>query len=267
MSSSKLTIKLVGILNVTPDSFSDGGIFLDPKRAIHSALTMIEQGAAFIDVGGVSTRPGSKEVPLDEEWARIGPVVQALGKRIPLSIDTYRAEIARRALDCGAQMINDVTALHDHAMASTVARYSAKLVLMYSAHQRAHCFDGYQGNDIVQSAHSFLAAKIKMAESQGMSPDALILDPGMGGFLSKDPADSWAMLKGCGSLHELCPRLMLGVSRKSFLRIQSEQAARDRDRVSALLSHEFCQRPNKFKELYLRVHNIALHHAWLFADA
>ena len=222
--------RVVGILNVTPDSFSDGGQFLSPERAIAHAERMAEAGADAIDVGGQSTRPGSTEpVGPDGEWARIGPVLGALAGRIgiPLSVDTYWGEVARRALDQGAAMVNDVSGLRvDGAIADHVARAGAGLVLMHSigAPRELHASREYR--DVTAEVRDFLDAQLREAESRGVQREQVALDPGIG--FSKRAEQSIAALRGLPLLTALGRPLYIGVSRKSFLREWGGTAVEDR---------------------------------------
>jgi dihydropteroate synthase len=222
--------RVVGILNVTPDSFSDGGQFLSPERAIEHAERMVEAGADAIDVGGQSTRPGSTEpVGPEGEWERIGPVLEALGRKIsiPLSVDTYWGEVARRALDLGAAMVNDVSGLGvDGSIADHAARAGAGLVLMHSigAPRELHAPREYR--DVAAEVRDFLDARLREAESRGVPRERVALDPGIG--FSKRAEQSIAALRGLPLLTALGRPLYIGVSRKSFLREWGGSSVGDR---------------------------------------
>lgn len=209
---------VMAIVNVTPDSFSDGGVRFDPQVAIEAAVQMVEQGADLLDIGGESTRPGAAPLPLDEEWRRVGPVLDGLrGRvRVPMSIDTYKAEIARRALDAGASLVNDVTALAgDPAMAAVVAERRAAVVLM---HHRGRSDDMYAHavyTDVVAEVRQELAARIAVAEQAGIPRERIIIDPGLG--FAKRAEHSLAALAGLPELAGLGVPLLAGPSRKSFL--------------------------------------------------
>lgn len=218
------TPRVVGILNVTPDSFSDGGRFIEPKDAARHAERMIEEGADAIDIGGQSTRPGGEPVAVDEEWTRIGPTLIALRGRlghagqIPLSVDTYRAEVARRALAEGAAMINDVTGLaYEPELADAAAETGAGLVLMHSRGGPAafHDPDLKEYDDIVGEVRWELYMAMRRALVRGVPEEAIALDPGVG--FSKRPIHSVGVLRGLPRLTELGRPLYIGVSRKSFL--------------------------------------------------
>src|SRR5258707_4639492 len=175
--------RVVGILNLTPDSFSDGGRHAAPDAALARAEAMAAEGADAIDVGGQSTRPGATALGAEEEWDRVGPSLPSLVKRIPLpiSIDTYSALVARRALDAGASMVNDVSGLGvEPELADAVARSGAGLVLMHSlgAPDRIHAPREYQ--DVARDVSAFLAERMRLAESRGVPRERLALDPGIG---------------------------------------------------------------------------------------
>jgi len=211
--------RVVGILNVTPDSFSDGGRFLAPERAIAHAERMAEEGADAIDVGGQSTRPGGAgPVGADEEWARVGPVLEALAGRvgIPLSIDTYWGDVARRALDVGVAMVNDVSGLRvDPALADAAARAGAGLVLMHSRGAPAAMHARYEYEDLPGEIGVALAAAAGEAQRRGVARERIALDPGIG--FSKRAEQSLEALRGLPRLTALGYPLYIGVSRKSFL--------------------------------------------------
>ncbi|HUA35140.1 MAG TPA: dihydropteroate synthase [Candidatus Binataceae bacterium] len=211
---------IMGVLNVTPDSFSDGGRYLDPQRAVEHALEIEAAGASIIDVGGESTRPvGALEVPLEEEIARVKPVLERLGQklRIPMSIDTRRSAVARIALDAGAYIINDVTALKgDTEMASVAARSKCAVVLMHmrgGPHNHAR-FARYR--DVISEVREYLMRRARFAESSGIAKSRIILDPGIG--FAKDAAHNFAILAGLPRLCALGYPILVGASRKRFVR-------------------------------------------------
>ncbi|HYQ89890.1 MAG TPA: dihydropteroate synthase [Candidatus Binatia bacterium] len=209
---------MVGILNLTPDSFSDGGRHAAPDAALARAEAMAAEGADAIDVGGQSTRPGATALGAEEEWDRVGPSLPSLVKRIPLpiSIDTYSALVARRALDAGASMVNDVSGLGvEPELADAVARSGAGLVLMHSlgAPDRIHAPREYQ--DVARDVSAFLAERMRLAESRGVPRERLALDPGIG--FSKRAEQSLEALHGIPRLASLGRPVYVGLSRKSFL--------------------------------------------------
>jgi dihydropteroate synthase len=210
--------RVVGILNLTPDSFFDGGRYLAPDHALARAEAMASEGADAIDVGGQSTRPGARPVGPEEEWARIEPVFAALAARVrlPLSIDTYSAEVARRALDQGASMVNDVSGLGvEPALAGEAARAGAGLVLMHSlgAPDRIHLAREYA--DLALEVRAFLEERMRLAESRGVPRERIALDPGIG--FSKKTEQSLEALRGISGLASLGRPVHVGLSRKSFL--------------------------------------------------
>ena len=209
---------LMGVLNVTPDSFSDGGIFFDKKKAVAHGLRMVEDGADMIDVGGESTRPGSKPVEQEEELRRVIPVIESLGKEVevPISIDTNKAVVAQRAIEAGAQIINDISGLHyDPSLAQVAAREDAPLVLMHirgtpETMQRAVHY-GSLFSDIIR----YLKDSIQMAESAGLDPGQIIIDPGIG--FGKTVEDNLLILKHLYEFRILGKAILVGTSRKSFI--------------------------------------------------
>jgi dihydropteroate synthase len=208
----------MGILNVTPDSFSDGGQFLDPVAAAERAHQMVEDGADVLDIGAESTRPGSHRVPEEEELRRILPVVSALARTIsvPLSVDTMKASVAERALALGAVMVNDVSGLcADARMKSVVAASGAAVVIvhMQGTPDRMQLAPRY--TDVVREVCEFLATQMESAIQSGISSEQMILDPGIG--FGKMVEDNLALLNGLSQLHELKRPIMVGVSRKSFI--------------------------------------------------
>ncbi len=210
--------RVVGILNLTPDSFSDGGRHATPEAALARASSMAAEGADAIDVGGQSTRPGARPVGPEEEWARLEPVITSIVARVPLplSVDTYLASVARRALDGGASMVNDVSGLGvDPALAEEVARAGAGLVLMHSlgAPDRIHAPREYA--DLAREVSSFFEERMRLAESRGVPRERIALDPGIG--FSKKAEQSLEALREISSFASLGRPVYVGLSRKSFL--------------------------------------------------
>ena len=209
---------VMGVLNVTPDSFSDGGQALDPALAIERALALEADGADILDVGGESTRPGAGTVGAAEEWRRVQPVIDALARtlRIPISIDTYRAETAERALDAGADMVNDVSGLeYDARLGPVVAARGAALVLM---HTRGRSRDMYQQahyDDVVAEIARELQQRVDHAVACGVARDRIVVDPGFG-FAKKAPHSMTALAR-LDRLAALGLPILSGPSRKSFL--------------------------------------------------
>ena len=209
---------VMGIINVTPDSFADGGAYPDPDRAVAAALRLEADGADIIDVGGESTRPGAAQVPADEEIRRVVPVLRRLVPRlrVPVSIDTSKAEVARRAVEHGAALINDVSGLsYDPDLAAVGAAARVPLVLM---HMRGRSGDMYRHaayDDVVREVVTELGAAIGRATAAGLAREQLVIDPGLG--FAKRPAQTFAVLARLGALAELDRPILVGPSRKSFL--------------------------------------------------
>jgi dihydropteroate synthase len=208
---------VMGVLNVTPGSFSDGGVHLDPDVAAAAARRMFEQGAAIVDVGGESTRPGSDGVSVEEELARVVPVLERLGGEIPLSIDTAKAEVARAALELGAVMVNDVTALRgDPELAGVVADAGAYLCLMHMQGEPRTMQVEPRYTDVVSEVESFLAARLEFAVAAGIPEERICLDPGIG--FGKTVAHNLELVRRLDVLLALGRPVVVGYSRKSSLR-------------------------------------------------
>ncbi len=220
----------MGVLNITPDSFSDGGRFLDPAIAVDHAKKMVAEGADIIDIGGESTRPGASCVSEKEEIERIRPIVEALGKctDIPLSIDTRKASVAQIALDCGASMVNDVSALQDDSrMAQVVQKSGAAVVLM---HRQGHSLampEAPHYEDVVTEIRGFLSERVAMAQSMGIPADHIIIDPGIG--FGKTCSHNLEILANIGEFLQLEQPLMIGLSRKAFIGELTGQPVTDRE--------------------------------------
>jgi dihydropteroate synthase len=205
-------------LNVTPDSFSDGGQHFEAQRAIERALEMENEGADIIEVGGESTRPGAPKLSADEEMARVSPVLRELGKRLraPIAIDTYKSEVARAALDAGASLINDVSALRfDPLIGEVAARNSALLVLMHMRGEPATMQKIKPSQDIFGEIKADFNAAIREAESRGVRREQIILDPGIG--FGKTLEQNLSILNHLDRFDEFEMPLMIGASRKSFI--------------------------------------------------
>jgi dihydropteroate synthase len=208
----------MGVVNVTPDSFSDGGLYLDPGRAVDRGLELAAEGADILDVGGESTRPGSRPTPEAEELARVVPVVAALRKRTSalLSIDTTKAAVAEAALDAGADIINDTSALRfDPAMAGVAARSGAGVVLMHMQGTPRTMQDAPRYDDLIGEIGAFLAERIRVAAAAGVPAERVIVDPGIG--FGKTFEDNLELLRRPEAFQALGRPLLLGFSRKAFL--------------------------------------------------
>ncbi len=208
---------VMGVLNVTPDSFSDGGEFYDQDKAIEHGLKMAADGAAIIDVGGESTRPGAKPVAVDEQMKRVIPVIRGLAEKvnIPISIDTYNVEVAGAALDAGAAMINDITALNDENMAELAAEKAVPVVLMHIQGMPATMQADPKYKDVVKEVLQFLLDRAEKAEAYGIPRDRIFLDPGIG--FGKILKDNIELLRNIDVFVRSGFRVLVGTSRKSFI--------------------------------------------------
>jgi dihydropteroate synthase len=209
---------LMGIVNATPDSFSDGGRFLDPDAAVAHALRLEEEGADLVDLGGESTRPGAPGVPVEEELRRVVPVVERLRARgfgLPISIDTTKGAVARAALAAGADLVNDVTALSDPDLGRAAAEAGAPVVLMHTrgtpADMQSHAVYG----DVAREVARELEAALARADAAGIPREHTVLDPGIG--FAKTPAQNVELLARVGELRALGRPILVGPSRKSFI--------------------------------------------------
>lgn len=209
---------VMGVVNVTPDSFSDGGQFTDPARAVEAGVRMVEEGADLLDVGGESTRPGAHPLDAAEERRRVLPVIESLAARVkvPISVDTYKASIAGAALDAGASLVNDISGLrYEPEMASVVARHGASIVLM---HTRGRSKDMYQQavyNEVIDEILDELRESMAFAGGAGVPKEAMLVDPGLG--FAKEAAHSYELLARLGELGDLGRPIVVGPSRKAFL--------------------------------------------------
>jgi dihydropteroate synthase len=214
----------MGVLNVTPDSFSDGGLFVDPATAIDHGRQLVEEGAALVDVGGESTRPGAAPVSVEEELERVEPILKGLGG-LPLSIDTAKAAVARRALELGAVLVNDVTALRgDPGMAEVVADGDAFVCLMHMQGEPRTMQVAPHYDDVVSDVLAFLEERIAFAVEQGIGEERICIDPGIG--FGKTPDQNLELLRRLDELSTLGRPVLVGVSRKSTLgRITGDASA------------------------------------------
>jgi dihydropteroate synthase len=206
----------MGVVNVTPDSFYDGGVNLRSEDAVAAARRMMEEGAAIVDVGGESTRPGSKGVDADEELSRVVPVLEELAGEVPVSIDTTKAEVARLALELGAEMVNDVTALRgDPALAEVVAGSDAYLCLMHMQGKPRTMQVEPRYDDVVSDVASFLEERLRFAVGAGISEDRICLDPGIG--FGKTVAQNFELVRRLDEIAALGRPVLVGFSHKSSL--------------------------------------------------
>lgn len=209
---------IMGVLNVTPDSFSDGGLFLRTEDAVRRAEEMAQEGADIIDIGGESSRPGAEPVPLEEELRRVIPVVREVARRlsVPISVDTYKAEVARRALEEGASIVNDISALRfDPDMAEVVARRRAPVVLMHMKGTPRDMQRNPYYEDVLGEVEGFLKERKEAAVGMGIPEENIILDPGIG--FGKRVQDNLQLLKNLDRLVALGSPVLVGTSRKSFI--------------------------------------------------
>jgi dihydropteroate synthase len=210
---------IMGILNVTPDSFSDGGQYFEREKAIARGKEIEQQGADIIDIGGESSRPGSQTVPEDEEIRRALPVIEALAAvlKIPISIDTYRATVAKRAIQAGAQIVNDISAFRfDDGMPQVAAETGVGVVLMHSRGSRETLHTQILMNDPVREVAESLAASAENARAAGIHSDAIVIDPGIG--FGKAAVESLTVLKSLSVFSKIGYPILVGTSRKSFIR-------------------------------------------------
>jgi dihydropteroate synthase len=209
---------LMGVLNVTPDSFFDGGEFLDPDKAVARAVSLLDEGAQIVDVGGESTRPGSDPVGPEEELRRVMPVLRGILAARPeavVSIDTYRASTAEATLDAGARVVNDVTALGDPRMAGVVAERGCPIVLMHMRGEPKSMQQDPRYEDVVREVRDFLARRAERAILAGVEEGNIVLDPGIG--FGKTLEHNLTLLNRLDALVELGFPVLVGASRKSFL--------------------------------------------------
>ncbi|MFL5822043.1 MAG: dihydropteroate synthase [Solirubrobacteraceae bacterium] len=248
------TYTLMGVVNVTPDSFSDGGRFMDPQTAVAHGLGLASDGADILDIGGESTRPGAAPVPADEELHRVLPVIEGLRQadtRIQISIDTSKAAVAQAALGAGATLVNDVTALRDPEMAAVVAEAGADLCLMHMPGDPRTMQIDPRYDDVVADVKAFLADRLAVAVKAGVPEERIVLDPGIG--FGKTAEHNLELLARLGELVELgCP-VMVGTSRKSFLgRLTGREVG---DRVAGTVAS--CVLAFERGASWFRVHDVA----------
>jgi dihydropteroate synthase len=226
---------VMGIINVTPDSFADGGLRFDPARAIADGLTMVADGADILDVGGESTRPGAEALPEDEELRRVLPVVErlALESGVPVSVDTYKARVAREALERGAVIVNDISGLqYDEGLGRVVAETGAAIVLMHTRGRSSDMYGKAVYGDVVAEVSRELAQAVTRAQSAGIARQAIVVDPGLG--FAKKAEHTWEAIARLDGLAGLgCP-ILVGPSRKSYLKSAiGDRPAAERDWATA----------------------------------
>jgi len=241
----------MGILNITPDSFSDGGLYLDKERAIERAFQMADEGADIIDIGGISTRPGSLPIPEKEELKRVIPVLKSLVGRIkkPISIDTYSSRVAEECLKNGADIINDISGLRFSSdMADVVSRFNAGVVIMHIKGTPRDMQDNPTYTDLFGEIINYLKGGIKIAEKSGISQ--IIIDPGIG--FGKTVSDNLKIIKGLNKFKVLKRPILIGVSRKSFIgKVLSLPVSERFEGTSASVSYSILKGAN-----IVRVHDV-----------
>jgi dihydropteroate synthase len=217
---------VMGVVNVTPDSFSDGGVNLRPEDAVASARRMVEEGAAIVDVGGESTRPGSEPVSAEEEFRRVRPVLEAVAGELPVSIDTAKAEVAREAIALGAELVNDVTALRgDPLLADVVAESGVYLCLMHMLGEPRTMQQDPRYDDVVDDIKAFLEERLRFALEAGIGEELIALDPGIG--FGKTVEHNFELIRRLDELTALGRPIVVGFSRKSSLgKILGDPAAK-----------------------------------------
>jgi dihydropteroate synthase len=209
---------VMGVINVTPDSFSDGGKFLDTQSAVDQGLRLEQEGADIVDIGGESTRPGSEPLPIEEELRRVVPVIGELSQKIkiPISIDTYKAGVAKRALEAGAEIINDISGLRfDPPMVGVAKESGCPVILMHIQGTPKNMQENPVYQQVVREVRDYFQERVNFATSSGMDESRLILDPGIG--FGKSFEHNLSLLNGLSVFKTLGRPLLVGVSRKSFL--------------------------------------------------
>lgn len=221
---------IMGIVNVTPDSFSDGGRFLGTQQALEHARMLVEEGADILDIGGESSRPGAEPVGLDEELRRVMPVLEQVGEMpVPISVDTGKPEVMRRAIAAGAAMVNDINALREPGALEAVAQSQAAVCLMHMQGEPRSMQQDPQYHDVVAEVRAFLAQRIAAAQQAGIARERIVIDPGFG--FGKNTVHNLGLLRGLSGIAGLGQPVLVGLSRKSlFAKITGKPVA---DRVCA----------------------------------
>lgn len=262
------TPTIVGVLNVTPDSFSDGGKYNELSSALERAHEMLRDGADVIEIGGESTRPGSVAIDAETELSRVLQAVKELSSSCVVSIDTYKRKTAEECLKFGAKIINDVSGLRAQPeIAKVVADFDAKLVIMYSKEdgRTPHVTDSQaEYDDVIATIREFLSNKIEFALSSGIRFQQLIIDPGLGRYISHDPKYSWEIIRRLPELRSLGAPVLVGASRKGFLgQLQEGQNPASRDAVSQLVHLECIRRGAS----YIRTHEVKMMREFLQVES
>ncbi len=252
MIKTKKSPLIMGILNVTPDSFSDGGHFFSPKKAIDHAFQMLDEGADMIDIGGESTKPGALPVPIDEEIARIKPVLEALKNEtnLYLSLDTNKAKVMELGLDLGVSMINDVYALRNEGAMDVIAKSSCDVCLMHMQGKPQTMQTNPQYNDVVNEVKSFLSDRINACIKNDIHQDRIVIDPGFG--FGKTFDDNLNVFNSITQFQDLKSPMLIGISRKSMIRTIIGDNEDDIIQLSAFMAALAAQRGASI----LRVHDV-----------
>lgn len=249
---------LMGIVNVTPDSFSDGGSFHDPRAACKQGLKLVEEGADILDIGGESTRPGSHSVPLEEEIQRVIPVIERLRRETKalISIDTNKAPVAQAAMDAGADIINDITGLRgDENMPRVVSQSGAGVIIMHMKGTPRTMQDAPAYQDIMSEIGDFFRQSVALALSFGIDPMSIALDPGIG--FGKTPEHNRQLLAGIGSFAKTGHPILIGASRKSFLGWLAGSTAMEDRFWPGVATTSLCRERGA---RIFRVHDVKPHH-------
>lgn len=247
-------VQLVGILNVTPDSFFDGGLYCCADRAIAHGHQLRNEGAHWIDIGGESTRPFAHPISQEEELRRVIPVIKALATEMPVSVDTRKAEVAAQAIACGARMINDTSGFTDPKMIDVAAASDVLCCVMHSQGSPATMQqDPQYPHGVVQDVLAFFEQRLAILEKAGIPKSRILLDPGIG--FGKTVADCWALLRAIRLFHQFgCP-IMLGLSRKSFLQKTLQKKANELLPASLICATVVTMQT----PVWLRVHDVWAH--------
>lgn len=248
---------IMGVINVTPDSFSDGGSFLDPHRAIDHALELVDEGADIIDIGGETTRPGSKPITAETEISRVIPVIERLAPKIdvPISIDTYKSVVAERAMESGAEIINDISALNfDPKMAESAYRHDVPVVLMHIKGTPENMQQNPCYQSLIPEIIEYLKNSIEMAEKAGIDPHKIIIDPGIGFGKSLDAGHNLKIINRLSEFKSLGKPILVGPSRKAFIgKILDADVTQREEGTAAAVSAAILNGANM-----VRVHNVGM---------
>jgi len=248
---------IMGVINVTPDSFSDGGFFFDPNRAIAHALKLVDEGADIIDIGGETTRPGSKPITAETEISRVIPVIERLAPKIdvPISIDTYKSLVAERAIEAGAEIINDISALNfDPKMLEIVSRHDIPVVLMHIKGTPENMQQNPCYVSVISEIIEYLKDSIEMAEKAGIDPHKIIIDPGIGFGKSLDDGHNLKIINRLSEFKSLGKPILVGPSRKAFIgKILNADVTQREEGTAAAVSAAVLNGAN-----IVRVHNVGM---------